>query len=196
MVNEAWLFTFCHWTHGCDVNVVKNYLKLKKMSKCQKDDKMSKRCQNVRKMSKYQKDVKMSKRCQMSKSQTHRLWRRFTKKINSHNEVNTYWPQFWCHIWRSPKLFKNTFYAHFESFWSPSYVISKLTSICVNLIMWIYFFLWTSSIVCVFNFLTFDIFLTTWHLFDNLTSLWQLDIFFDMWAMGHVGKWVSWLIWR
>ena len=25
MVNEAWLFTFCHWTHGCDVNVVKNY---------------------------------------------------------------------------------------------------------------------------------------------------------------------------
>ena len=26
MVNEAWLFTFCHWTHGCDVNVVKNYL--------------------------------------------------------------------------------------------------------------------------------------------------------------------------
>ena len=28
MVNEAWLFTFCHWTHGCDVIVVKNYLKL------------------------------------------------------------------------------------------------------------------------------------------------------------------------
>ena len=27
-----------------------------------------------------QKDVKLSKRCQMSKSQTHRLWRRFTKK--------------------------------------------------------------------------------------------------------------------
>ena len=26
MVNEAWLFTFWHWTHGCDVNVVKNYL--------------------------------------------------------------------------------------------------------------------------------------------------------------------------
>ena len=32
------------------------------------------------------------------------------------------------------------------------------------------FFLWTSSIVHVFDFLTFDIFLTTWHLFDNLTS--------------------------
>ena len=36
----------------------------------------------------------MSKRCQMSKSQTHRLWRRFIKKINWHNEVHTYWGQF------------------------------------------------------------------------------------------------------
>ena len=53
---------------------------VKKMSKCQKDVKMSKRCQNV----------KMSKRCQMSISQTHRLWRRFTKKINSHNEVKNF----------------------------------------------------------------------------------------------------------
>ena len=26
MVNEVRLFTFCHWIHGCDVNVVKNYL--------------------------------------------------------------------------------------------------------------------------------------------------------------------------
>ena len=91
-------------------------------------------------MSKCQKDVKLSKRCQMSKSQTHRLWRRFTKKINWHNEVQTYWRQFWRHIWWSPKLFKNTFYAHFEGFWWPSYVTSKLTSICVNLIMSIYFF--------------------------------------------------------
>ena len=49
-----------------------------------------KRCQVVKKMSSCQKDVKLSKRCQMSKSQTHGLWRRFTKKINSHNEVHTY----------------------------------------------------------------------------------------------------------
>ena len=35
-----------------------------------------------KKMSSCQKDVKLSKRCQMSKSQTHGLWRRFTKKIN------------------------------------------------------------------------------------------------------------------
>ena len=32
-------------------------------------------------MSSCQKDVKLSKRCQMSKSQTHGLWRRFTKKL-------------------------------------------------------------------------------------------------------------------
>ena len=55
-----------------------------------KDVKLSQRCQAVTKMSSCQKDVKLSKRCQMSKSQTHRLWRRFTKKINSHNEVHTY----------------------------------------------------------------------------------------------------------
>ena len=125
---------------------------------------VSKRCQVVKRMSNCQ------KRCQMSKSQTHGLWRRFTKKINWHNEVHTYWRQFWRQIWRSPKLFKNTFYAHFEGFWWPSYVTSKIdVNMCephyVNL-----FFLWTSSIVYVFDFLTFDIFLTIWHLFDILTS--------------------------
>ena len=31
---------------------------------------------------KYQKDVKLSKKCQMSKNETPRLWRRFTKKLN------------------------------------------------------------------------------------------------------------------
>ena len=39
-------------------------------------------CSCVKKMSSCQKDVNLSKRCQMSKSQTHGLWRRFTKKIN------------------------------------------------------------------------------------------------------------------
>ena len=42
------------------------------------------------------------------------------------------------------------------------------------------FFLWTSSIVYVFDFLTFDIFLTIWHLFDNLTSFWHFDISFNL----------------
>ena len=38
--------------------------------------------QNIKKMSSCQKDVKLSKRCQMSKNETPRLWRRFTKKLN------------------------------------------------------------------------------------------------------------------
>ena len=38
------------------------------------------------------------------------------------------------------KIGQNTSYAHFEGFWSPSYVTSKLTSISVNLIMSIFFF--------------------------------------------------------
>ena len=59
-------------------------------------------------------------------------------------------------------------------------------------------YVWTS--LCQFIFFVnllhspcvwlFDI----WHLFDNLTAFWQLDIFFDIWALGNVGKWVSWLI--
>ena len=43
-----------------------------------------------------------------------------------------------------------------------------------------FFFLWTSSIVYLFDFLTFDIFLTIWHLFDNLTSFWHFDISFNL----------------
>ena len=39
------------------------------------------------------------------------------------------------------------------------------------------FFLWTSSIVYIFDFLTFDIF------FDNLTSFWQFDIFLTFWHL-------------
>ena len=97
-------------------------------------------CSCVKKMSSCQKDVKLSKRCQMSKSQTHRLWRRFTKKINWHNEVHTFWCQFWCHIWWSPKTLKMCIESVFEQFWWPSYLTSKLMSICVNLIMSIYFF--------------------------------------------------------
>ena len=62
----------------------------------------------------------------------------------------------------------------FGQFCWPSYLTSNLTSISVNLIMSIYFFLWTSSIVCMFDFLIFDIFLTTWHLFDILTH--QLNL--------------------
>ena len=131
---------------------------------------MSKKCQVVKKMSSCQKDVKLSKRCQMSNSQTHGLWRRFTKKINWHNEVHTYWCQFWCHIWWWPKTLKMCIESVFEQFWWPSYLTSKLTSICVNLIMWIYFFFVNLlHSLCVWF---FDI----WHLFDILTSFWHFNI--------------------
>ena len=115
-------------------------------------------------MSKCQKDVKLSKRCQVDKCQKVKSLDYeggSQKLINWHNKVYRYWCQVWCQIWRSPKLSKNTFCANFEGFWLPSYVISKLMSICVNFIMSIYF-LWI-SIVQVFEFLTIDIFLTTWH---------------------------------
>ena len=123
----------------------------------------------------YQKDVKLSKRCQMSNNETPRLWRRFTKKLNWHNEVHRYGRQFWHHKWWSLKTLKMFIESIFGQFWWPSYLTSKLMSICVNLIMSIYFFLWTSSIVQMFDFLTFGIFLTTWHLFDILTHQWNLN---------------------
>ena len=44
------------------------------------------------------------------------------------------------------------------------------------------FFLWTSSIVQVFDF--FGI----WHLFDNLTSFWQLEIFWHLTGPTHPPK--------
>ena len=86
------------------------------------------------------------------------------KKINWHNEVHTYWRQFWCHIWWSLKTLKMSIESIFGQFCWPSYLTSKLTSISVNLIMSIYSFLWISSIVCMFDFLIFDIFLTFWHI--------------------------------
>ena len=101
----------------------------KKMSSCQKDVKLSKRCQVVKKMS----NVKKSNTWTME--EVHKK-----KKKNSHNEVHTYWCQFWHHIWWWPKPLKMCIKSVFEQFWWPSYLMSKLTSICVNLIMWIYFF--------------------------------------------------------
>ena len=91
------------------------------------------------------------------------------KKINWHNEVHTYWRQFWHHIWWSLKTLKMSIEIIFGQFRWPSYLTSKLTSISVNLIMSIYF-----SFVNLLHSLhvwLFDI----WHLFDNLTSFWHFD---------------------
>ena len=128
---------------------------------------MSKRCQNVKKMSNCQKDVKLSKKKpNVKKSSIETVQEVHKKKL--HNEVHTYWRQFWHQIWRSPKLVKILSC----TFWGFLVTIIFDVKIDVNMCEPHYaniYFLWTSSIVHVFDFLTFDIFLTIWHLFDNLT---------------------------
>ena len=129
----------------------------RKMLSCQKDVKLSKRCQVVKKMS----NVKKSNTWTME--EVH-------KKINWHNEVHTYWRQFWRHIWWWPKNPQNVHRKCFRTILVTFIFDVKIdVNMCephyVNL-----FFLWTSSIVHVFDFLTFDIFLTNCHLFDILTS--------------------------
>ena len=145
-------------------------------------------------MSKCQKDVKMSKRCQMSKSQTHKLWRRFTKKKNyimrfTHIDVNfdvKYEDHQNCSKTLSTHILRGFGHHHVKI------DINMCEPHCVNL----FFYVNLLHSPCVW---LFDIFLTAWHLFDSLTSFWQLDIFLtygqqDTWAMGHMGKGVSWLI--
>ena len=92
------------------------------------------------------------------------------KKINWHNEVHTYWRQFWCHIWWSLKTLKMSIEIIFGQFCWPSYLTSKLTSISVNLIMSIYFFF--VNLLHSLHVWLFDI----WHLFDNFTSFQYFDI--------------------
>ena len=124
-----------------------------------KDVKTSKRCQIVKKMSSCQKDVKLSKRCQIVKKRSNvkksNTWtmeevhkKKFDIMTFTHIDVN-------CDIKYEghQNCLKTYFYAHFEGFWSLSYVMSKLTSICVNLIVSIYFFfVKTSYIVHVLTF--------------------------------------------
>ena len=147
---------------------------------------MSTRCQNVKKMSNCQKDVKLTN---VKKVKSLDYEGGSQKIINWHNKVYRYWCQVWRQIWRSPKLSRNTFYAHFEGIWLPSYVISKLASICVNLIMSIYF-LWTSHSPGIW-------FFDNRHLFDNLTL-------FDILLPNHLcapllmgtGWWGIWAMWH
>ena len=80
----------------------------------------------------------------------------------------------------------------FGQFWWTSYLMSKFMSISVNLIMFS-FSLPTSCIVQMFDYLTFDIFLTTWHLliFDRIIKPPQpahgyfltFDIFLTIWHL-------------
>ena len=133
-----------------------------------------KRCQVVKKMSSCQKDVKLSKRCQVVKKMSNvkksNTWtmEEVHKKINWHNEVHTYWCQFWRHIWWGPKTLKMCIESVFEQFWWPSYLTSKLTWICV----WL-----------------FDI----WHLFDILISLSYFDIFLGGLSL-HLNHLIAWRV--
>ena len=142
-------------------------------------------------VSKCQKDVKLSKRCQIWKSQICRLWRRFTKKINWHHEVHTYWHQFWCQIWcqNCSKILSVNILRVFSDhhLWRQNWRQYLWTSLCqfiffVNLLhspgVW---------------FLTFDIFLTTWHLFDNLTSFWHSTYNMGTWWTC-AGSCVQWIL--
>ena len=91
-------------------------------------------------------------------------------------------------------VIKNPQNVHRKYFWAILMTFIFDVKIDVNMCEPHYvnlFFLWTSSIVCMFDYLIFDIFLTTWHLFDNLTSFWQLHIFlttshiFDILGANH-----------
>ena len=140
-------------------------------------------CAGPVKMSKY---VMLLKRCQMSKSQISGLWRRFTKKLSSHNEVHIYWHQFWRQKYEGNQNCSKTLSMNILSIFGHHHMRHQnwhqyvWTSLCQ------FIFLCTSSIVHVFNFLTFDIFLTTWHLFDNLTSF-LIYGQWDTWANGYHG---------
>ena len=70
---------------------------------------------------------------------------------------------------------------HRKCFWTILVAFIFDLKIDINMcehILSIYFFLWTSSIVQMVNFLTFDIFLATWHLF------WHFDTCLTTWAHG------------
>ena len=73
---------------------------------------------------------------------------------------------------------KNPQNVHRKYFWAILMTFISDIKIDVNMCEPHYvnlFFLWTSSIVQMFDFLTFGIFLTTWHLFDILTHQWNLN---------------------
>ena len=142
----------------------------KKMSSCQQDVKLSKRCQVVKKMS----NVKKSNTWTMEEV---------------HKKISWQWGS---HILMSilmshMMVTKNPQNVHRKCFWTILVTFIFDIKIDVNMCephyVNLFFSLWTSSIVCVFDFLTFDsfwhfdIFLTFWHLFDILTSFWHFDIF-------------------
>ena len=108
--------------------------------------------------------------CQMSKNKTPRLWRRFTKK----NKLTQWGSHILTSILTSHMMVtKNPQNVHRNYVWAILltfiFDIKIDINICEPHYVNLLFFLWTSSIVCMFDFLIFDIFSTAWHLFDILT---------------------------
>ena len=104
---------------------------------------------------------------------------------------------------------KNPQNVHRKYFWTILVTFIFEVKIDVNMCEPHYanlFFLWTSSIVHVFDFLTFDIFLTTWHLFDIFlrggtyldwggTYLWHLTSFWHLFVRKYLpllGRYLPW----
>ena len=146
----------------------------KKMSSCQKAVKLSKRCQVVKKMS----NVKKSNTQTME--EVHKK-KKFTQ-WGSHILMSILMSNM-----KVTKIVQKHFLCTFWGFLVTIICDIKIDiSMCEPHFMSIYYFLWTSSIIPVFDFLTFDIFLTTWHLFDNLTSFLTYGQW-KMWANGYHG---------
>ena len=118
------------------------------------------------------------KTCQMSKSQTCGLWRRFTKKKKidimrfTHIDIN------FDVKYEGHQNCSKTLSMHIMRVFGDHHMwCQKLTLICVNLIMSIFFLNLLLS-PCIW---LFDI----WHLFDNLTSFWQFDTLLETTSAGH-----------
>ena len=119
----------------------------------------------------------------MSKSQTHGLWKRFTKKLNSHmrfTHIDVNFDVTYDGHQKPSKCAWKVFLNNFGDLhmWRQNWHQYMWTSLCQFI-----FFVNLLHSLCVWLF-------DTWHLFDNLTSFWQLDVFLTheqcAWAMGHI----------
>ena len=127
----------------------------------------------------HKKDVKLSKRCQVVKkmSNVKKLNTWTMEEVHQKNKLTQWGSQILTSILTSHMMVtKNPQNVHRKYFWAILVTFIFDIKIDVNICEphdVKLFFLWTSSIVCIFDFFIFDIFLTTWHLFDNLTSFWH-----------------------
>ena len=108
--------------------------------------------------------------------------------INWHNEVHTYWHQILMSNMKVTKIGQKYFLC---AFWRifVTIICDVKINICEPHYVWISF-LWTFSIVHVFDFLTFDIFLTTFH---HLTYCCPITyVLHYSWEQGWWGIWAMW----